>query len=169
VTIAAVAQQRPDAWFVGVDVAHHMLRIAQRQLSAYRPAVALIRADAAALPFADASFDAITGHSFLYLLPDPAAVLAEARRVVRPGGMVMFMEPSARYVSPKQLVEYSHHVRFLLSVILWRPMSRLHRRYTDADLTAALTSAGFIGPVTRPVLGGLGVCARATRPADVAG
>ena len=44
------------------------------------------QADAADLPFADASFDAIIAMHILYHLPDPAAGIAEAFRVLKPGG-----------------------------------------------------------------------------------
>jgi SAM-dependent methyltransferase len=43
-------------------------------------------ADAASLPFADESFDAVTAHHMLYHVPDRDAALADLRRVLRPGG-----------------------------------------------------------------------------------
>lgn len=45
-------------------------------------------ADAAALPFADGSFDAVMAMHMLYHLPDPAMGIAEAYRVLRPGGFL---------------------------------------------------------------------------------
>ncbi|MGO4671149.1 class I SAM-dependent methyltransferase [Bosea sp. 2RAB26] len=43
-------------------------------------------ADATALPFADATFDAVIAMHMLYHLPDPAAAIAEMERVLKPGG-----------------------------------------------------------------------------------
>ena len=42
--------------------------------------------EASALPFADDSFDAVFCECFLSLLDDPAEVLGEIRRILRPGG-----------------------------------------------------------------------------------
>jgi SAM-dependent methyltransferase len=48
----------------------------------------VIRADAARLPFADCSFDAVVLLWMLYHLHEPRLALAEARRVLRPGGLI---------------------------------------------------------------------------------
>jgi SAM-dependent methyltransferase len=51
--------------------------------------------DAEDLPFDDASFDIVLGHAVLHHLPDLRAAFAEFRRVLRPGGTVLFAgEPS---------------------------------------------------------------------------
>jgi SAM-dependent methyltransferase len=50
------------------------------------PGVHAARGDARALPFADAAFDVVTARHMLYHLDDPADAVAEARRVLRPGG-----------------------------------------------------------------------------------
>lgn len=46
------------------------------------------QADAAALPFEDASFDAVIAMHMLYHLPDPAQGIAELYRVLKPGGLL---------------------------------------------------------------------------------
>ena len=53
------------------------------------------RADAESLPFADASFDLVLGHAVLHHLPNLRRAFAEFRRVLRPGGRIVFAgEPS---------------------------------------------------------------------------
>lgn len=49
-------------------------------------AVSGVVADAVALPFPDASFDVVVAMHVLYHASDPAAAIAELRRVVKPGG-----------------------------------------------------------------------------------
>jgi SAM-dependent methyltransferase len=46
------------------------------------------------LPFPDNSFDLTTCQTLLIHLPDPAAAIAEMRRVTRPGGLVAVAEPN---------------------------------------------------------------------------
>jgi demethylmenaquinone methyltransferase/2-methoxy-6-polyprenyl-1,4-benzoquinol methylase len=91
--VAAELRRRADCLVVGVDQSVQMLARARARFAA-EPAgrVELIEAQAERLPFADASFDAL---SFTYLLryvDDPPATLAELARVVRPGGRVASLE-----------------------------------------------------------------------------
>ena len=53
------------------------------------------RADAESLPFPDDSFDVVLGHAVLHHLPDLDQAFSEFRRVLRPGGRIVFAgEPS---------------------------------------------------------------------------
>jgi SAM-dependent methyltransferase len=57
--------------------------------------VSTVQADAEALPFPDESFDLVLGHAVLHHLPDLDRAFAEFRRVLRPGGRILFAgEPS---------------------------------------------------------------------------
>jgi len=60
----------------------------------------LVRADATALPFADASFDTSLDTFSLCVLPDPEAALRELSRVTRKGGRVLLLEHSASDFAP---------------------------------------------------------------------
>jgi len=72
--------RRHGAEAVGIDVSPGMLREAARR------AIPVARADAAALPFPDAAFDAAWSMEALYYAPDPDTVLREVHRVLRPRG-----------------------------------------------------------------------------------
>jgi ubiquinone/menaquinone biosynthesis C-methylase UbiE len=54
--------------------------------------VEVSEADAQRLPFADESFDTVVSTLVFCTIPDPRAALAEIRRVLRPGGRLLFLE-----------------------------------------------------------------------------
>ena len=60
-------------------------------------AVETVRCEAAELPFEDGSFDLVFGHAVLHHLPDLRAAFGEFRRVLRPGGTVLFAGEPSRY------------------------------------------------------------------------
>lgn len=168
VSTFALARRFPAAGVIGLDRAWRMLLEAQRRapVDLDRPSGSWVQADAHTLPFATHSVAAVTGHSFLYLLPDRQAALAEVRRVLRPGGSLTLMEPNAQPATVRGTLAVSRDPRHLLSVSLWRPFSRLHGRFTEVSLAATFTRAGFTNCRVTPVLGGLGLLARGSRPAD---
>jgi SAM-dependent methyltransferase len=81
----------PGPQLVGLDAAVAMVRAHPSPV---------VRADAARLPFVDASFDAVTALNVLYHLPDPRLALREARRVLRAGGSLL-VSAIARDDSPE--------------------------------------------------------------------
>jgi SAM-dependent methyltransferase len=152
-----MARAAPAQRYVGLDREGSMLRLARGAARAAGVPLPLVRADALALPFAAGSLDGATGHSFLYLLPDPAAALAEVRRVLRPGGAAVFLEPRA---GPASLSAAAREgARCAASMVLWLAMARLHRRFDEAGLAALLAASGFAEARAWPVLFGFGVMA----------
>src|SRR5262249_32374204 len=67
---------------VGVDVAEAMVTLARRR----RPELEFQQADAHALPFADASFDAVVANFLVLHLGQPEQAVSEFVRVLAPGG-----------------------------------------------------------------------------------
>ncbi len=171
VSSLVLARQQPEARIIGVDLAWRMARRARQHVlrAGLDGRVTVVRASAACLPCRDASVDAVVGHSFLYLVPERQQVLAECWRVLRPGGRVAFMEPSAAPARPAAILAQSHDPRFLVSVSLWRPFSALHGRFTPGALTRLLRAAGFEDVSTEPVLGGLGIIGRGRKPGPEGG
>jgi SAM-dependent methyltransferase len=66
-------------------------RLRRRVAAGPRPATVVL-APAEALPFADGEFDTVVSTLVLCTVPDQAAALREIRRVLRPGGRLLFME-----------------------------------------------------------------------------
>ena len=78
---------------VGGDLVPEMLRRAElRRRNQGLDRLSLLNLDAQALPFPDASFDAVLLHLILAVAPDGRAVLAEACRVLRPGGRIAVLD-----------------------------------------------------------------------------
>jgi SAM-dependent methyltransferase len=64
----------------------------QRKAAQRRRPVEVDVAETGRLPYRDASFDTVVATLVLCSVPDQAAVLAEVRRVLRPGGEFLFLE-----------------------------------------------------------------------------
>lgn len=88
-----LALEREGMRAVGVDLSAAMVEASRRRLLSEGVPVRLVRADVAGLPFRDRTFDACRIERVLQHVADPAAVLGEVRRVLRPGGSVAVLEP----------------------------------------------------------------------------
>ncbi len=126
---------------VGLDAATAMLQVAREANGS-----PFVQGDAFALPFADASFDALTALRLVFHFARLDALLCEMRRVVAPGGTIVFdtylwsprawipLDPkrwgTGVYVHPPRLVQESaqsvglqvvaHKSSFLFSPYLYR-------------------------------------------------
>src|SRR5262249_35807079 len=69
-----------------------MARRLEKRISAQRPDTRFLRAPAEDLPFNDASFDAVVSTLVLCTVDDQPRALRELRRVLRPGGKLLFIE-----------------------------------------------------------------------------
>ncbi len=85
----ALRKRYRGARVFSVDFALDMVRHAQRRRGWWKRRDGIC-ADAQALPLADASVDLVFSNLCLYLCEAPGAVLREAWRVLRPGGLFMF-------------------------------------------------------------------------------
>jgi len=100
--VAIQITARSGASVVGVDLTEQMLRQGQRNVAAaaLSDRIRLTAGRAEQLPFADATFDALTFTYLLRYVLDPQATLAELARVVKPGGQVAsleFLVPPSRF------------------------------------------------------------------------
>jgi len=108
--VTARLRQRLDASarLVAIDISSAMLEYARQRHAGL--AVEWREADAMQLPFDAGSFDLVVSGFGLMFLPDPAAGLAEVRRVLRPGGRLLFnvwdrIEENPHALANAQVVE----------------------------------------------------------------
>ena len=93
VTASLARAAGPDGLALGLDLSQAMLARAVRAEAG--PQIAFLRADAQKLPLRDETVDAVVSIAVLQLVPDPAAALAEMARVLRAGGRLAVMVPTA--------------------------------------------------------------------------
>lgn len=75
-----------------VDISRSFVRIGREYAARTGVAVDFRQGDAAALPFADESFDAVVCRAAFKNFADPQGALSEMRRVLRPGGQTLLMD-----------------------------------------------------------------------------
>ncbi|MGW0286486.1 class I SAM-dependent methyltransferase [Streptomyces sp. NPDC003236] len=137
-----LAAARPGLRVTGTDLSAAMARRADRRLPG-----TVLRADCRRLPFADATFDAVTGVWLLHLLSGPAdvrAVVAECARVLRPGGVWVTTVDKAR----------AHDVGSDIDAVL-APRPRPAAQ-DAADAVAGYAAARGLVPAGRAAFPGLG-------------
>jgi ubiquinone/menaquinone biosynthesis C-methylase UbiE len=161
----------PGLRVTGLDISATMIRFARLRRRFEREAerVEFVEGDAMNLAYPDATFDAVTGHSFLYLVPDATRVLSEVARVLKPGGTCAFLEPQdAPGPSPLPraiLRQTFRDPRFVTSMALWRIVSRGYGRFGEHRFSRAFADAGLELVRCQDALSGLGMFGVGRKPA----
>jgi SAM-dependent methyltransferase len=84
--VARLAELFPRGTFVGIDIEEAHLARARVRCADFGSRVRFESGDAMALPYPDASYDFVICRHLLQAVPDAARVLAEIKRVLKPGG-----------------------------------------------------------------------------------
>lgn len=129
---------------VGVDASRAMLALARGRLARMRldgaTDAAVRQGDMYRLPFPDGLFDAAVMHMLLHHADDPAAAVAEAARVLAPGGRLVVID-----LAPHAGTEIT------------RRLAHRHLGFPDATVAALLTAAGLRVELSATVPGPLPV------------
>jgi ubiquinone/menaquinone biosynthesis C-methylase UbiE len=92
-TTAAILASLPEVHCVGLNIDPRQLEIARATVAAQEPrTVRFVEGDACALPFPDASFEVVLAVECIFHFGDRQRFLAEARRVLKPGGRLVFSD-----------------------------------------------------------------------------
>jgi len=134
----------------------HMREMLRRKLGD-RPGVEVLDLQAESLPFPAASFDTVVATLVLCSVQDPGRVMAEIRRVLRPGGSLLFLEHVA---APGGT--WTYRMQRLLEPVWRRIAGNCHLTRETGPL---LEAAGFqLFPcIEAPLPGGASLTARSIR------
>jgi ArsR family transcriptional regulator len=94
---------------IGIDRSSEMLRLARVKLEAAGIASSLRQGDMYALPLADQSADCVIIHQVLHYAHSPASAIAEAARVLAPGGTLLVVDFAAH--EREELRSTDAHIR----------------------------------------------------------
>jgi ubiquinone/menaquinone biosynthesis C-methylase UbiE len=140
-----VCERFPGATVVGVDLSRHMLRHAERHRAAspFASRISYRLGDAKGLDLPDASFDAVYSNTILHHIPDPRPFLAEAWRVLRPGGAFLirdlFRPPDADRANELVLLHAADANEYQRELF----RASLHAAFTPGELRGLARDAGL--------------------------
>jgi SAM-dependent methyltransferase len=134
---------------IATDISVPMVESAQHALAAL-PNVSVRVADAVSTGLPTGSADAVVTVNLLHIVPNAAAVLAEARRLLRPGGVLIIADATGDGLSMRQML-----------ASIWRFVRRwgwmTHQKgqqdVTQVSLETLVRTAGFESIEGHPVTG----------------
>lgn len=167
-----VLRADPAARVTAADFSLEMMRVGRSRPGGER--IAWCGADALALPFADAAFDAVTSGYLLRNVADRVAAFREQARVVRPGGRVVCLDTSPPPRSPLRPLVLLHLRRVI--PLLGRLVARDRSAYaylsastegfkTPDELAAMMRAAGLVDVRYERFMAGTIAVHVGTRPA----
>jgi phosphatidylethanolamine/phosphatidyl-N-methylethanolamine N-methyltransferase len=133
----ALPMYAPEKRVTGIDLSAEMLVQARQRADdrGLRNIDSLLEMDAQKTTFADATFDIAVAMFVASVVPDPRALVAELKRVVKPGGTILFVNHFAAERGPVWWVERA--MAPASSLLGWHPDFHLGHMFAETDLKSA--------------------------------
>jgi ubiquinone/menaquinone biosynthesis C-methylase UbiE len=140
-----IARRRNDLRITAIDLAAHMLQVAQRNVisTGLTAQIKLEQVDAKGLPYADGDFDAVISNSIIHHIPEPRIAFREMVRMLRSGGTLFvrdLLRPPDRLTLEQLVVTYAgdenDHQRQMFG-------DSLHAALSLEEVRALLADAGL--------------------------
>lgn len=133
------------AFAIGLDYSQGMLETARHAVGL---SGRLTRGDAGRLPFADASFDKICCTNSFHHYPDHLAALREMRRVLKPGGLLVLVDPRKDHLFGWAAIDLVENAVFGLEEVRIFSVPQWYRMLGEAGFSDARVD---VGPLWQPV------------------
>ncbi|MFL6214529.1 MAG: ubiquinone/menaquinone biosynthesis methyltransferase [Blastocatellia bacterium] len=161
---------------IGLDITQAMLDIAERKrIEHHIENVCFHRGDIMRMPFADATFDCVTGGYALRNVPDVACALTEIERVLKPGGRLLSLD-FGHPPNPVYRRAYLHYLTVVGSLVglmmhgdadTYRYIPETLKLYPgQRGVREMMEAAGFVETGFRQFGGGIMAINYGTRPSD---
>ncbi|MSP00976.1 MAG: class I SAM-dependent methyltransferase [Acetobacteraceae bacterium] len=136
----ALPRYTPDKRIVGIDLSAEMLALARRRVTelGLRNVEGLLEMDAEATDFSDGQFDTAVAMFVASVVPNPRRLLAELRRVVKPGGNILLVNHFAAQGGPRWWVERA--MAPMSRRLGWHPDFAMQALFEAEDIAGIETS-----------------------------
>lgn len=132
--IELLASELPGRNYTGLDLTPRMIEVAnEKGLDGAR----FVVGDAEAMPFEDASFDAVICANSFHHYPNPQAFFNEVSRVLRPGGLLVLRD----YTTAAPILWLMNHIEMPLANLIGHGDVKAH---TVDEVRAFCTASGLV-------------------------
>ena len=131
----AVLAARRRCQVAGLDIAANLLVQARQRADQEQLAIEFAQGDVEAMPYADATFDAVVSMYGVMFAPRPERVVSELCRVTRPGGLIALANWTPDGFIGKMFAVFARHVpppAGIPSPLLWGNEAAVRVRFNGA-------------------------------------
>ena len=172
-----ILRQRKASHITGIDLSRKMMAIGEQKVSklGYQDLVTFDYGSAQAMPYADASFDAVTCAYGVRNFADMDEGLSEMHRVLRPGGELMILEfsyPTNPLIRWSYDLYFTHILPFIGNLFsrdkgAYSYLNRSVKGFPYGEAFAGhLRAAGFTDITITPLTFGITTIYHAVKPAE---